>query len=64
MAADRYNYQVTKNENEKTLMIEMPKREYTVIINDTDFEDNLEYTIYVPKGMFYTIEYTKTPMPL
>lgn len=55
VAAGRYNYKITVNEANKTITVDMPKKENAVIINGVDLDDQLEYKIYVPKGMYYQV---------
>lgn len=55
VAAGRYEYEITVDEANQTITIDMPKKENPVIINGTDLDDKLEYKIYVPKDMLYQI---------
>lgn len=55
VVAGRYNYEMTVDNANQTITIDMPKKENAIIINGVDLDDNLEYKIYVPKGMYYQI---------
>jgi hypothetical protein len=55
VVAGRYNYEVTIDEANQTLTIDMPKKDKTIIVNGIDLDDTLEYKIYLPKGMYYQI---------
>lgn len=56
VANGHYNIEVRKDEKYGDLIIDMPKHEQFIIINGVDFEDQLDFEIFVPKGMKYQIE--------
>ena len=53
--AGRYNYEMTVDQVNQTITIDMPKKENAIIINGVDLDDKLEYKIYIPKGMHYQV---------
>lgn len=55
VAAGRYNYEMTIDEVNQTITIDMPKKDNAIIINGVDLDDQLDYKIYIPKGMYYQI---------
>lgn len=55
VAAGRYTYEMKIDETNQTITIDMPKKENAIIINGIDLDDQLDYKIYIPKGMYYQI---------
>lgn len=60
--AGRYQYQMEVDETAKTITIDMPKKERTIFINGADLDDQLDFKIYIPKGMKYRIGTVDTLM--
>lgn len=56
VATGRYNIKVTRDEVYGNLIIDMPKQKEFIFINGTDLEENLDFEIFVPRGMIYHIE--------
>lgn len=55
VAAGRYDYEMTIDDMNQTITIDMPKKENAIMINGVDLDDQLDYKIFVPKGMNYQI---------
>lgn len=56
IASGRYNLKISKDEVYGGLIIDMPKQEHIIIINGVDFEEQLDFEIFVPKGVIYHIK--------
>jgi len=53
--AGRYTYKITKNNEQETLTIDLPKQGRTVTINGLVLEETLNFKIYIPEGLNYRI---------
>lgn len=53
--AGRYNYEMTVDQTNQTITVDMPKQENVIFINGVDLNDKLDYKIYIPRGMNYQI---------
>jgi hypothetical protein len=53
--AGRYNYEMTVDQANQTITVDMPKKDNAIIINGIDLDDKLDYKIYIPRGMHYQI---------
>lgn len=62
--AGRYDYQVTLDQELGTATFDLPKMERTIFINGRDFEDVLEFEIFIPQGLDYQITMPNAPLLL
>ena len=62
--AGRYNYETNYDAANNILLLNMPKKDRVIVINEQTLKDDLILKIYVPKGMKYNIENPNTPMIL
>lgn len=62
VVAGRYNYKMVVDETTGTITIDMPQKERTIFINGADLDDQLEFEIYIPRGMKYRIGTADTLM--
>lgn len=62
VAAGRYNYEMLVDETTGKITIDMPQKEQIIIINNVDLDEQLEFEIYLPRGIKYRIGTTDTFM--
>lgn len=53
--AGRYNCEITVDQTNQTITVDMPKQENIIFVDGLDLNDKLDYKIYIPRGMNYQI---------